>query len=91
MSHSEVILTSSRLFLKHQCIHVGKNWQKGYTSTRGIRTRFGNYFHYFHNNVPLQLHVQSWAHPSNHIKFCNNSMVWLPYNVNPFRTAHVLD
>ena len=66
---------------------VGKNWQKGYTSTRCIRTRFGNYFRYFHNNVPSQFHVPSWTHPSNHVKFYNNNMVRLPYNVNPFGTA----
>ena len=74
--------------LKYQCIFVGKNWQKGYTSTRCIRAQFGNYFHYFHNNVPSQFYVPSWTHPSNHIKYFNNNMVRLPYDVNPFGTAH---
>ena len=32
-------------------------------------------------------HVQSWTHPSNHIKFFNNNKVQLPFNVNPFGTA----
>ena len=59
---------------------IGKNWQKGFTSTKHIQTRFGKYFH---NNVPTQINIQSWSHPLNHIRFHNNSMVQIPYNVNP--------
>ena len=49
-------------------------------STKHIWTRFGKYFH---NNDPTQINIRYWSHPSNHIRFHNNSMVWIPYNVNP--------
>ena len=65
---------------KYYHIITGKNWQKGFTSTKRIWTRFGKYFH---NNVPAQINIWSWSHPSNHIRFHYNSMVWIPYNVNP--------
>ena len=69
---------------KYYYIITGKNWQKGFTSTKHIWTRFGKYFH---NNIPTQINIQSWSHPLNHIRFHNNSMVWIPYNVNPCRGA----
>ena len=69
---------------KYYYIITGKNWQKGFMSTKRIQTRFGKYFH---NNIPTQINIQSWSHPSNHIRFHNNSMVQIPYNVNPCRGA----
>ena len=58
-------------------------------SARHIHTHFGKYFH---NNVPTQINIPSWSHPSNHVRFHNNSMVQMPYNVNPFGTTFpVLD
>ena len=58
-------------------------------SARCICTHFGKYFH---NNVPTQINIPSWSHPSNHVRFHNNSMIWMPYNVNPFGTTFpVLD
>ena len=58
-------------------------------SARCIHTCFGKYFH---NNVPMQINIPSWSHPSNHVRFHNNSMVWMPYNMNPFGTTFpVLD
>ena len=40
----------------------------------------------------MQINIQSWAHPSNHVRLHNNSMVWMPYNVDPFgATFPVLD
>ena len=68
---------------------AGKNWQKGYTSARGIWTHFGKYFH---SNIPIQINIQSWAHPSNHVRFHNNSIVRMPYDVDPCGAAFpVLD
>ena len=55
--------------------------------TKHIHTRFGKYFH---NNVPAQINIQYWSHPSNHIKFHNNSVVWIPYNVNPCGAAFLV-
>ena len=40
----------------------------------------------------MQINIQSWAYPSNHVRFHNDSMVWMPYNMNPFgATFPVLD
>ena len=40
----------------------------------------------------MQINIQSWAHPSNHVKFHNNSMVQMLYNVDPFgATFPILD
>ena len=58
-------------------------------SARCICTHFGKYFH---NNVPTQINIPSWSHPSNHVRFYNISMVQMPYNMNPFGTTFpVLD
>ena len=51
-------------------------------STKCIRTRFGKYFH---NNIPTQINIQSWSHPQTISH--NNSVVRIPYNVNPCGAA----
>ena len=55
---------------------IGKNWQKGFMSTKHIQTRFGKYFH---NNIPTQINIQSWSHPQTILG--SITIVWFGYHI----------